>query len=529
MVVGCYEEQKPSLLCAYLVFFFALVMQALLGAVRADSDNNIVDAIKQPPSWLTLGASHRTRYEVVDSRLLVPNDQDQLFLRTTLSAEARFSPVRFGFELMDSRSHNPPFGEPEHPLGTFLAAEPVDAVLFDNAFEPVQLYLGLIADNFVETGAQLDIIAGRFTMNLGSGRLVGRDEFNNSVRSFYGAKANWTRPNGDELNLFYTLPSQEPDRTTNDVAFDTPNDELRFWGAHYAKSNLAFDTAGELFVYGLNTPKFSKGLQDRGLDRSFSSRDFFFFSPEDRTFTITPGMRVSRAPKPGRIDFDIEGAVQVNINRAAKFNIDYLYYYGFDTIGHGKNGFFTHADFGYTFDGKLNTRIAALFDIASGAGERGPVRLGDRTLVVENSDSSAAFDPLFGVEEKDFGPGGLFDLFERSDVLTAGAKIEFDHSRRLKGSLRYLAVWNENQAGLGRPFGAFSDLDLRRNGVRSRFVGHQIDVNTSFELVENFLSIDVGFATFIAGPLPPAASGIFPDFSRIRNPFYGYSSISFHL
>src|SRR3546814_3434102 len=110
---------------------------------------------------LALTGSVRLRLEEIEGQARAGFDRDDgLFnIRTQLMAEYRSGAFRAGAELFDSRAYG---ADPGTPISTNEV----------NAMELVQAYVAGDIEEPLGKGSKLSLMAGRFTLNLGSRRLV---------------------------------------------------------------------------------------------------------------------------------------------------------------------------------------------------------------------------------------------------------------------------------------------------------------------------------------------------------------------
>ena len=127
---------------------------------------------------LNLSGSARVRYENIEGqpRVGFNSSDDLLSVRTILMGEYRRGDWRFEAELYDSRA----FGTDS---GTPLTTADV------NALELVQASIRYEARDVFGSGIKLNVQAGRFTLNLGSRRLVAADDFRNTTSGYTGVRA----------------------------------------------------------------------------------------------------------------------------------------------------------------------------------------------------------------------------------------------------------------------------------------------------------------------------------------------------
>lgn len=138
-----------------------------------------------------VSGSIRVRGEVLDGqpRVDTSTDDHAVFLRARIAASYARGQLAIGGEMIDSRAYF-------EPRGSTVSSSEVDAL------EPVQAWLQIAPTR----NAKLRL--GRFTMNLGSGRLVVDENFRNTTNGFTGAKFDWGDAAGDSLTAFWTMPQQ---------------------------------------------------------------------------------------------------------------------------------------------------------------------------------------------------------------------------------------------------------------------------------------------------------------------------------
>ena len=120
-------------------------------------------------------------------------------IRSILLAEWKQGNWRLGAELYDSRAY-------DTDPGSVLTTGEV------NAFEPVQVYAVRAFPDAFGKGTSATIQAGRFTMNLGSRRLVAADDYRNTPNGYTGVRADMTLANKMQ-SLFITRCRRSACRT----------------------------------------------------------------------------------------------------------------------------------------------------------------------------------------------------------------------------------------------------------------------------------------------------------------------------
>lgn len=385
---------------------------------------------------LTLSANTRLRYETIEGQPRTGfNESDDLFnIRTIVTGEYRSGQLKIGAELYDSRIYG---GDAGTPITTGEV----------NTLELVQAYVGYDIPDAFGPGTKLVLQAGRFTLNLGSRRLVAADDYRNTTNGYTGIRADLGLPGDLSATLIYTLPQvrlpdNRPDVVDNRVRFDCESFDLVLWGGLATKKLAGKRGAVELSYFHLgerDTPKLA--TRDRSLD--------------------TVGLRLYRDPAAGRADFESETIYQTGSVRAslaptaAKLDV---------------SAWFTHLEAGYAFKHPWAPRIALEFDYASGDG-RGA--------------KFTRFDTLFGMRRADLAPAGIYNAVGRANIIATGLRLEATPSKRIDASAAYRPLW------LASRYDSFSTTGVRdASGNSGRFAGHQIEARIRYWLIPKRLRLE---------------------------------------
>jgi hypothetical protein len=368
---------------------------------------------------LDLSGNIRLRYEAISNqaRAAFNTSDDLINLRTAIAARYHTGPIAFVAELWDSRV----YGENE---GTPVTTGEV------NALELVQAYAS--ADISIGSGHKAALKGGRFTLNIGSRRLVAADDYRNTTSGYTGIQADLSSRSGMTATLVYVLPQQRrPDDPAalrrNAVGFDHEGFDLVLWGGTAAKVRALgpITLEGSFFHLGERDTA-GRPTRDRSLD--------------------TYGGRLLREPSTGKLDVEIEGFYQSGhisastIRGAAVLPV---------------SSWFVHGDTGYTFASKGNPRISLEYDRASG--DRAGGKYG-------------RFDTLFGMRRADLAPAGLYNAVGRANISAAGVRAEVTPSKRVDAFVSYHALW------LAERTDSFSTTGVRDASGRSgSFAGNQLD------------------------------------------------------
>ncbi len=375
-------------------------------------------ALAQDADGLDLSGTLRLRYEAIANQPRAGYDRsdDLLNLRTTLLARYRSGPFTIAGELWDSRV----YGE---AAGTPVSTGEV------NALELVQAYVGAKA---AIGGARVYAQAGRFTLNIGSRRLVAADDYRNTTSGYTGLKLDLAPWHGIGATAIAVLPQQRrPDDPAalrrNAVAFDHEGFDLVLWGATAAKAKAVGPLTLEASFYHLGErDRRGRPTRDRSLDtyggRVFRERSSAALDGELEAYYQSGSISASTAP----------GAARLPVS-----------------------AWFVHAEAGYTFTGAWRTRLSIDYDRASG--DRAGGRYG-------------RFDTLYGMRRSDLAPAGLYNAVGRANLSTPGARIEIAPSPRWDAFVSYHALW------LAEATDSFSTSGVRDpSGRAGSFAGHQID------------------------------------------------------
>lgn len=400
-------------------------------------------AFAQDAEGLDVSGTVRLRYEAIanQSRTGFNKDDDLVNLRTTLMARYKTGPVSLVAEVWDSRV----YGE---DLGTPVSTGEVNAV------ELVQAYAA--ADLDLNGGTKLNLRAGRFTLNIGSRRLVAADDYRNTTNGYTGVQASLTTRSGINATLIYVLPQQRrPDDPValrrNAVAFDREGFDLVLWGGTAAKAKAIGPLTAELSFYHFgerDTP--GRPTRNRSLD--------------------TWGGRILREPAVGKADIEFEGFYQSgSIRTSAASNAALL----------PVSAWFIHGDVGYTFAGPWKPRLSLEYDRASG----------DRA-----GGNFGRFDTLFGMRRADLAPAGLYNAVGRANISTPGVRLEAVPSKRVDLFAGYHALW------LAEATDSFSTTGVRdATGRSGGFAGHQFDARLRWWVRPNVLRFEANGVVLAKG------------------------------
>ena len=374
------------------------------------------------PSWLDLAIEHRTRFEFLEDpfRPGEPDTQSQYPQRTRLRVGADGpGPLRFLAEFQDSRTHGD---------------GPRDFTLLDvDKLDVLQLFVSATALDLAGTGLRADAHLGRMTLDVGSRRLVARNGFRNTTNSFDGVHLQLGDGEAWRVRLFLNRPvSRDPHYFDDDSS-----SKRRFWGAVYEDKRIGWFNLDACYL----------GLRDRELGLEYH----------------TLGVRGSRPPGTGRIDYELELIGQFG-----------------DQGDRDHTAFAGHAELGYTLDLPWSPRLVGEFDYASGTAD-------------PNGSQSHTFSFLFGARRFDLVQTGIYGPFRRSNILSPGVRLVVAPHPKLQAEFK-LRYWELAQAR-----DAFVGTGLRdATGSAGRHLGMDIELRARWKPTPWF-AVEAGYNHWFKG------------------------------
>ena len=439
-----------------------MAIRSLLSAGCIVSTFVAPPARAQDNSRLTVHGQLRARVEALDGQFRpgAAGSDAVLLLQTDIAAEYRGAGWRIGGELVDAR-------------GYFELRNSSISTKEVNAIEPVQAYIG------ADLAKGLSATAGRFTLALGNGRLVARNNFRNTTNAFTGARLDWKRDDAT-ATVFWTMPQRRlPDNAAdirdNAVRFDKEGSAEQFFGSYVSLKSGQRDT---LDLYALR----------------LIERDAADFATRDRHL-LTSGVRFERAPSPARADAEIEAAWQTGSTHRTSAPTD--------TDRVGVTAWFAHAEAGWTFAAPWRPRIALLFDYASGDSGKG--RYG-------------RFDSLFGARVREFGPTSFYGPVGRSNLISPAIRIEAVPEKA------WDVVATARLLRLDSATDSFANSGVRdRNGDAGRNAGAQLDGRVRYWLVPKRARLALGAAWLSKGRFLTSAANA----PATGDTHYAYAEVTF--
>lgn len=408
--------------------------------------------------WLRLSGRQRTRFESLNGQFRAgnrPTTEDQWFLRTSLRGDFDFGEVGGSVEIMDSRAYG---GGGDAQAGT----------AFSNPFDVVE------ANVTVPFSGGGRLLAGRYTMSVGSRRFIIRNGFRNTVNTFTGLDYLWQDEQRNELRAFWTMPVRRrpfdaPSLRDNDFAWDDQDEDLQFFGV-FGRRRLDAQTELEGFVYGLH----------EGDSQMLGRR------------LVTPGVRLHRPKQPGSWFGEVEGAFQFGQSRLSG---------GGSRLDHA--AWFAHASVGYVWDDAWQTTLRLAYDHASG--DRDPT-----------DGVNQRFDRLFGAPRFEYSPTGLWGAIQRSNFRTPEVRVSIRPTSRWYAML----AWRDFRLAAARDVWVGAGVQ-DPSGQSGTHIGQQLELRVRYDLLPGNTHIEVGGAYLFAGAFLERA----PNAATRGDSRYGYFEV----
>lgn len=421
------------------------------------------------PGWLRFGLEHRARFEHLahDFRARASGDSSALVFRTLLAVELDLRPIVFGAELQDSRA----WASEDAVLNTTVV----------NPLEPLQVYLRLEGNDLLSVGDRVWAKVGRMTLDVGSRRLVARNEFRNTINAFTGLELGWEDASERLLRAFAVLPvvrfPNEVERLAGqEVEIDREYTDLFLLGAFHRTPALAAGFRIEAYLFGL------------------LEADSPVLASTNRRL-LTPGVRLLRPPAPGELDLELEVMLQFGRSRASASPTD--------TRDLAHRALAAHVSVGRSLAAPGRPRIVLQYDYASGDHDPG-------------DDANERFDPLFAARRFELGPTGIYGAIARTNSSSPGLRVELEPHPRVDAFVAYRLVW------LASARDAWTTADLvDPSGRAGSFVGQQLEGRVRWHLWPGNLSLDVGGAGFARGEFARDAPR-----AREETPLYLYTQVT---
>lgn len=431
---------------------------------------SLYEALGSPENW-TIKGTLRPRYEILGGQFRpapAPRSNELFQTQTAVFAEYNAGPVRFGAEMFDSRAYFQRRGS------SSIAGTEV------NALELAQAYAAFdLKDTFGE-GTKSGLVGGRMTLNVGSRRLISRQQYRNTTNAYTGLAFDWQNAEKDKLRLFWLMPHTRlpEDRAgllANEIVWDRESTDVQLYGGTFTKSAVLGGTF-EIYGYGLQE-------QDSAAFGGFQTRNRRLF---------TPGLRLFRAPSLGTFDYEFEGIYQTGLAHETAAVTD--------TRDLRVSAGFVHAEVGYTFNTYFPTRVALQYDYGSGDDS--------------NPNTYTRFDTLYGARRFEYGPTGIYGPVQRSNLSSPGVRLELMPHKDWDFFAEYRLLYLANATD------SFAFTGVRdRTGGSGNFAGQQLEGRVRHWLIPDTMRVDVGTGYLIKGDFLRNA----PNAPRnVGDSIYGY-------
>ncbi len=424
----------------------------------------------EPLDWLDISGAQRTRYESLDGQFRAggSGSDQMLAFRSSLRLDAKFAAFSVVGEVMDSRQA---LADSDTPIDTTMV----------NALELLQGYAATRFDGVFLDDSRSELRVGRQTLDIGSRRLMARNNFRNTLNTFTGVHYQWDLKDGPTARALWVLPvTRLPSDTgsllDNDFERDEEHLEVQLWGVHAQWPRRRLGATSEIYLFGLHEED-SPALPTR-------NRELY-----------TSGLRFSRKAADAAWNFDFESAIQFGTLRASTAATDQR------DLDH--RAYFAHAEVGYTFATSRSPQVAVLYDYASG----------DKS---STDDESNRFDTLFGARRSEHGPTGIYGAFARSNIQSPGVRISGKPHAQIDWMIGYRAYW------LASDTDAWTTSGLRdASGDSGSFIGHQLEARLRWDPWPGHIRVDVGGAYLFAGEFIDNA----PNATDQGDTAYGYVAL----
>lgn len=430
--------------------------------------NRLAKAALDLPEWMEFSLSQRTRFES-SSHPWHSFQSDKTNVQVPLQSRIRLGATNenfgFIFEGQDSRTY---FNAPNDLAGGVLI----------NTFDVLQLFTSATLKNIADTGLRGDVHLGRFTMDLGSSRLIGRNGFENTTFSFEGGHFSLTAENSWRLRTFLMSPVQ---RYLNQA--DESSRNRLMWGV---------DFEGKVTDW-LNSEWYYLGVND---NKTALHKAFSVFGT--RAY-LKPIQTAKLKKEFGAVDYDFETTAEVGETGAK----DFFAYYG-------------HAELGYTFNTTWFPRLMAEYDYSSGT--KNP-----------NGKMNNTFERLQGLRINLFITS-LFGPMFQSNLEYGGLRLVTQPTDNVKLNLKhhvwYLAEGADAMDGSNMP-GKARLQD--KTGNSGRYLGQDVEFTASWDLRSN-LTLSAGYEHWFKGDYfsrLPASAGLPAGGEKDTDFFYVGSELRF--
>jgi hypothetical protein len=257
----------------------------------------------------------------------------------------------------------------------------------------LQLYAGLGANDFLGLHVPAELKVGRFTMDVGHRRLIGRNQFRNTINAFQGFHGTLGNEKDWHLRTFVVRPVLRFETT-----LDKPDADTLFWGLLLGQQRISWLHTE---VYGFVLQEKEQVQSQVGIADEDSIRG-------QRENLNTVGVRLFKPRTPQQLDYEVESAWQFGRSSLQTGNPVLT------TFAH-----FQHVEIGYTFALPGKPHVLLQYDYASG--DKDPT-----------DNRNGRFDSLYGVRNFEYGPPGIWGPFFRSNISSPGYQLTINPLTRFQ-------------------------------------------------------------------------------------------------
>jgi hypothetical protein len=410
--------------------------------ILIDRNKFFLDEILRLPPWLHLGLQHRDRYESYNEpfRKGETTGAQQVALQTLAQFGIRYDPIRLYAELIDARA---------------LATTGITVTnQMEDVTDLLQLSAGLGTSHVLGLDVPAELKVGRFTMDVSHRRLIGRNQFRNTINAFQGFHGTLGHEQDWHLRAFLVRPVLRFQTT-----LDQPDAGTVFWGALLGQQRISW-LRTEVYGFVLREKEqvhSSVGIADEATIQG------------QRENLNTVGVRLFKPRALREFDYEIESDWQFG-RSSLQTGSPVL-----TTLAH-----FQHVEVGYTLPLPGTPHVLLQYDYASG--DKNPT-----------DNRNGRFDTLFGVRNFEFGPPGIWGPFFRSNISSPGYQITIKPLNKIFFLFRHRIWWlaqSRDQwvgSGLQDP-----------SGRAGNYLGHTIEPRLQWVFNPN-VQIELGWVYLIKG------------------------------
>jgi len=402
--------------------------------------NRLAKAALNLPDWMEFSLSQRTRYENVSNNWRDGQrdaNNSQLPLQSRLHIGVNHGPFWLIFEGQDARTN---FNQPGDFNGRMI-----------DEFDILQMFGSATFKNLCDSGLRADLHVGRFTLDLGNSRLIGRNNFPNTTNAFDGGHFALGNDKDWRLRSFLTAPVN-----IYETALDESSKKNLFWGTAFESKQLKW-LSGEVYYLGISD---SRNLAKSRYLSTFGAHGYRKAAKKKSDF---------KDDEFGCWDYDFESAVQTGEGSGK----DHFAWMGF-------------AEVGYTFNAPWIPQLVAEYTYASGS-------------VNPSGDESHTFDRLYGLRRADYAQTSLYGPFGQSNIETAGWRLTVKPKDNFKVYFKYHANWlaEAKDALDGSALPGFKNLQ-DKSGSSGRWLGNDIELIGEYDFRTNLI-LSAGYSHWFKG------------------------------